>query len=274
MTRLHLHLLSDSTGETLENIAKAAIAQFDNVETIRHFWPMVRSEVHLERILEEISQNPGLVLFTLANPPLRRKLENRCRALGLPVVAALDPVTDAMSNILGQETRNRTGRKYIMDEAYFARIDAIQFTIAHDDGVNWENWEEADIVLVAVSRASKTPTSIYLANRGYKTANIPIVPESPPPPTLFTLKHPLIVGLTTSAERLIQVRRNRLLSLNQMPETTYVDQEKVKEEVAYARRMFADNGWPVIDVTRRSIEETAAAIINIYNERLVAQAEG
>ena len=274
MTRLHLHLLSDSTGETLENIAKAAIAQFDNVETIRHFWPMVRSEVHLERILDEISQNPGLVLFTLANQPLRRKLENRCRALGLPVVAALDPVTDAMSNILGQETRNRTGRKYIMDEAYFARIDAIQFTIAHDDGVNWENWEEADIVLVAVSRASKTPTSIYLANRGYKTANIPIVPESPPPPSLFTLKHPLIVGLTTSAERLIQVRRNRLLSLNQMPETTYVDQEKVKEEVAYARRMFADNGWPVIDVTRRSIEETAAAIINIYNERLVAQAEG
>ncbi|MBB4640786.1 pyruvate, water dikinase regulatory protein [Rhizorhapis suberifaciens] len=274
MTRLHLHLLSDSTGETLENIAKAAIAQFDNVETIRHFWPMVRSEVHLERILEEISQNPGLVLFTLANQPLRRKLENRCRALGLPVVAALDPVTDAMSNILGQETRNRTGRKYIMDEAYFARIDAIQFTIAHDDGVNWENWEEADIVLVAVSRASKTPTSIYLANRGYKTANIPIVPESPPPQSLFNLKHPLIVGLTTSAERLIQVRRNRLLSLNQMPETTYVDQEKVKEEVTYARRMFADNGWPVIDVTRRSIEETAAAIINIYNERLVAQVEG
>jgi regulator of PEP synthase PpsR (kinase-PPPase family) len=224
--------------------------------------------------LEEISQNPGLVLFTLANPPLRRKLENRCRALGLPVVAALDPVTDAMSNILGQETRNRTGRKYIMDDAYFARIDAIQFTIAHDDGVNWENWEEADIVLVAVSRASKTPTSIYLANRGYKTANIPIVPESPPPPTLFTLKHPLIVGLTTSTDRLIQVRRNRLLSLNQMPETTYVDQEKVKEEVAFARRMFADNGWPVIDVTRRSIEETAAAIINIYNERLVAQTEG
>ncbi|MCF8707236.1 pyruvate, water dikinase regulatory protein [Rhizorhapis sp. SPR117] len=274
MTRLHLHLLSDSTGETLENIAKAAIAQFDNVETIRHFWPMVRSEVHLERILEEISQNPGLVLFTLANQQLRRKLENRCRAFGLPIVAALDPVMDAMSNILGQETRNRTGRKYIMDDAYFARIDAIQFTIAHDDGVNWENWEEADILLAAVSRASKTPTSIYLANRGYKTANIPLVPESPPPPSLFTLKHPLIVGLTTSADRLIQVRRNRLLSLNQAPETTYVDQEKVKEEVAFARRIFADNGWPVIDVTRRSIEETAAAIINIYNERYIAQADG
>lgn len=271
MTRLHLHLLSDSTGETLENIAKAAVAQFDNVETIRHFWPMVRSDVHMDRIMEEIAQNPGLVLFTLANPQLRRKLENRCRALGLPIVAALDAVTDAMSNILGQETSNRPGRKHILDEAYFARIDAIQFTIAHDDGVGWENWEEADIVLAAVSRASKTPTSIYLANRGYKTANIPLVPESPPPEALFRLKHPMVVGLTTSVERLVQVRRNRLLSLNQAPETAYVNQEKVKEEVAFARRMFADNGWPVIDVTRRSIEETAAAIINIFNERVLSE---
>lgn len=269
MTRLHLHLLSDSTGETLENIAKAGIAQFEDVETIRHFWPMVRSEVHLDRIMEEIGANPGLVLFTLANPQLRRKLETRCRALGLPHVAPLDPVTDAMSNILGQETRNRPGRKHILDEAYFARIEAIQFTIAHDDGVGHENWEEADIVLAGVSRASKTPTSIYLANRGYKTANIPLVPESPPPPNLFTLKHPMVVGLTISPERLVQVRRNRLLSLNQAPETAYVDMERVQDEVAFARRMFADNDWPVIEMTRRSIEEAAAAIINLYNDRVL-----
>jgi regulator of PEP synthase PpsR (kinase-PPPase family) len=267
MTRLHLHLLSDSTGETLENIAKAGIAQFENVEAIRHFWPMVRSDVHLDRILEEISHNPGLVLFTLANPQLRRTLENRCRALGLPYVAPLDTVTDALSNILGQETRNRPGRKHILDEAYFARIEAIQFTIAHDDGVGHENWEEADIVLAGVSRASKTPTSIYLANRGYKTANIPLVPESPPPTSLFGLKHPMVVGLTISPERLIQVRRNRLLSLNQAPETAYVDMERVQAEVVFARRMFSDNGWPVIDMTRRSIEEAAAAIINLFNER-------
>lgn len=267
MTRLHLHLLSDSTGETLENIAKAAVAQFDNVEMIRHFWPMVRSEMHMDRILEEIASNPGLVLFTLASPQLRGKLEHRCRALGLPYVAALDAVTDAMSNILGQETRNRPGRKHILDEAYFARIDAIQFTIAHDDGMNWENWEEADIILAAVSRASKTPTSIYLANRGFKTANIPLVPESPPPPNLFALKHPMVVGLVVSVERLLQVRRNRLLTLNQTPETAYVDEEKVRAELAFSRRMFADNGWPVIDVTRRSIEETAAAIINIFTGR-------
>ena len=272
MTRLHLHLLSDSTGETLENIAKAGIAQFENVEAIRHFWPMVRSEVHLDRIMEEIAHNPGLVLFTLANSQLRRKLENRCRALGLPHVAALDAVTDAMSNILGQETRNRPGRKHILDEAYFARIEAIQFTIAHDDGIGHENWEEADIVLAGVSRASKTPTSIYLANRGYKTANIPLVPESPPPESLFRLKHPMVVGLTISPDRLVQVRRNRLLSLNQAPETAYVNLERVQEEVAFARRIFADNGWPVIEMTRRSIEEAAAAIINIFNDRVMSDA--
>jgi hypothetical protein len=265
--RLHLHLLSDSTGETLENIAKAALAQYDGVETIRHFWPMVRSEPHLERILQEITHNPGLVLFTLVSGEMRRSLETRCRALGLPAVAPLDPVNDALSGLLGQQAKARPGRQHVLDAAYFDRVDAIQFTIAHDDGLNWDNWEEAEIVLAGVSRTSKTPTSIYLANRGFKTANIPIVPESPPPSKLFELQHPLVVGLTTSADRLIQVRRNRLLSLNQAPETAYVDQEAVAREVAYARRMFADNGWPVIDVTRRSIEETAAAIIALVQER-------
>jgi regulator of PEP synthase PpsR (kinase-PPPase family) len=272
--RFHLHLLSDSTGETLENIAKAALAQFDGVDNVvKHFWPMVRSETHLDRILIDVAANPGLVLFTLVNRDTRRKLENRCRALGLPAIAALDAVSDALSNMLGQEAKARPGRQHVMDAAYFARVDAIQFTIAHDDGLNAQNWEEADILLAGVSRTSKTPTSIYLANRGYKTANIPLVPEAPPPPSLFTVKHPLIVGLVTSAERLIQVRRNRLLSLNQAPDTDYVNEDKVKAEVAHARRMFADNGWPVLDVTRRSIEETAAAIINLFNERELQQAK-
>lgn len=270
MTRLHLHLLSDSTGETLENIARAAIAQFENVEPVRHFWPMVRSDQHLDRIIEELGRNPGLVLFTLSNPALRKKLEKFCRAIGMPYLAPLDSVTDALSNILGQETSNRPGRKHILDEAYFARIDAIQFTIAHDDGNGWENWEEADIVLAGVSRTSKTPTSIYLANRGYKTANIPLVPESPPPESLFRLRHPMVVGLTTSADRLIQVRRNRLLSLNQQPSTAYVHPDKVQAEVLFARRMFGDHGWPVVDVTRRSIEETAAAIISLYQDHVSA----
>ena len=267
MSRLHLHLLSDSTGETLEMVAKAALAQFDGREVIRHFWPMVRSLQHLDRIMGEIASHPGLVLFTLVNPETRRHLEDRCRALALPSVAALDAVTDALAAALGQQAKGRPGRQHALDDAYFARVDAIQFTIAHDDGVAWEDWEEADIVLAGVSRSSKTPTSIYLANRGYKVANIPIVPESPPPSALYGLMRPLVVGLTTAPERLVQVRRNRLLSLNQTPDTSYVDTDRVFREVQFARRMFADNGWPVIDVTRRSIEETAAAVINLYNER-------
>ena len=267
MKRLHLHLVSDSTGETLEAVAKAALAQFDGVETIKHFWPMVRSEGHIERIIADMGKNPGIVLFTMVNVEARRTLEVRCRALGLPAVAVLDHVLDSLSTLLNQTAKARPGQQHVLDAAYFARVDAIQFTIAHDDGIGWENWEQADILLAGISRTSKTPTSIYLANRGYKTANIPIVIESPPPSSLYTLKHPLVVGLITSADRLIQVRRNRLLSLNQMPETDYVDQEAVAREVAFARRIFADNGWPVIDMTRRSIEEAAAAIINLFNER-------
>lgn len=274
MPRLHLHLLSDSTGETLEAIAKAALAQFEGAEVIRHFWPMVRSQQHLDRIMGEVAANPGLVFYTMASAELRQKLQERCGVLGLPVVAVLDHAIGALESALGQHPRARPGRQHVMNEAYFARVDAIHFTIAHDDGVAWEDWEEADIVLAGVSRTSKTPTSIYLANRGYKVANIPIVVESPPPPSLFGLRHPLVVGLTTAPDRLIQVRRNRLLSLNQAPETAYVDQERVAREVAYARRMFADNDWPVIDVTRRSIEETAAAVINLYNQVGSAAGEG
>ncbi len=267
MARLHLHLLSDSTGETLEMLAKAALAQFDDSEVVRHFWPMVRSHQHLDRVLEEFKANPGLVLHTVVNEGIRERLEERCRTLGLPHVAALDAVTAALEERLGQEARGRPGRQHVMDEAYFKRVDAIQFTIAHDDGIGWENWEEAQIVLAGVSRTSKTPTSIYLANRGFKVANIPLVVESPPPPSLFKLRGPMVVGLTTAPERLVQIRRNRLLSLNETTQSAYVDDDRVRKEVAFARRMYADNGWPVIDVTRRSIEETAAAVIRLYQER-------
>ena len=248
-------------------IAKAALAQFEDADVVRHFWPMVRSRQHLDRIVPDLAANPGLVLFTLVNAETRSRLEEHCRQMGLPAVPALDAVTSALESQLGQEAHGRPGRQHLMDEAYFKRVEAIQFTIAHDDGIGWENWEEADIVLAGVSRCSKTPTSIYLANRGYKVANIPLVVESPPPKALYGLRHPLVVGLTTAPERLVQIRRNRLLSLNEGTETSYVDNERVRNEVQFARRMFADNGWPVIDVTRRSIEESAAAIIRLVQER-------
>jgi regulator of PEP synthase PpsR (kinase-PPPase family) len=265
---LHLHLLSDSTGETLEVIATACLAQFEGVEVRRHLWPMVRSEGHLDRVLDDVERRPGLVLFTLVNNTLRRELEQKTRRRGIHAVAALDPVAHALSVVLGREAAGRPGRQHALDAAYFARVDAIQFTVAHDDGIGSENWEEADIVLAGVSRTSKTPTSIYLANRGYKVANIPLVREAPPPPSLFALEHPLVVGLTTNPDRLVQIRRNRLLALNQAPETDYVDIEAVNAELAFARRLFADNDWPVIDVTRRSIEETAFAIVKLCNERM------
>lgn len=268
MARLHLHLLSDSTGETLEMIANAALAQFENADVHRHFWPMVRSKQHLDRIVPELADNPGLVLFTLVNPETRARLEEHCVTLGLPAVPVLDAVTAALETHLGQEAHGRPGRQHLMDEAYFRRVEAIQFTIAHDDGVGAENWEQADIVLAGVSRSSKTPTSIYLANRGFKVANVPLVVESPPPEALFKLCRPLVVGLTTAPERLVQIRRNRLLALAEdTHESTYADSEKVAAEVKFARRMFADRGWPVIDVTRRSIEETAAAVIRLFDQR-------
>jgi regulator of PEP synthase PpsR (kinase-PPPase family) len=270
---LHLHLLSDSTGETLELIAKACMAQFEGVEVVRHLWPMVRSEGHLDRVLDDVERRPGLVLYTLVNSTIRRELERKTRRRGIHSVSVLDPVVNALSAVLGREAKGRPGRQHTLDAAYFDRVDAIQFTIAHDDGVGAENWEEADVVLAGVSRTSKTPTAIYLANRGFKVANIPLVPETPPPQSLFSLSHPLVVGLTTNPDRLIQIRRNRLLALNQAPETDYVDLEAVNAELAFARRLFADNGWPVIDVTRRSIEETAFAIVKLCNERYDEAAE-
>ncbi|HEY8605444.1 pyruvate, water dikinase regulatory protein [Tsuneonella suprasediminis] len=267
MPRLHLHLLSDSTGETLEMIAKAALAQFEETDIQRHFWPMVRSRQHLDRIVPDLAANPGLVLFTLVNAETRTRLEEHCRTLGLPAVPVLDAVTEALETQLGQAAHGRPGRQHSMDDAYFKRVEAIHYTIAHDDGIAYEDWEDADIILAGVSRSSKTPTSIYLANRGYKVANIPLVVESPPPDLLFRLRRPMVVGLTTAPERLVQVRRNRLLTIADGQESTYVDAERVAEEVRFARRMFADNAWPVIDVTRRSIEETAAAVIKLYSER-------
>jgi regulator of PEP synthase PpsR (kinase-PPPase family) len=198
---------------------------------------------------------------------MRRSLETRCRALGLPAVAPLDPVNDALSNLLGQQAKARPGRQHVLDAAYFARVDAIQFTIAHDDGIGWENWEEADIVLAGVSRTSKTPTSIYLAHRGIRAANVPLVPGSDAEPQLLALsqKGKLIIGLTASPDRLIQIRRNRLLSLHEDRTSDYVDQDAVREEIVRARRMFERHGWPIIDVSRRSVEETAAAIINLLS---------
>ncbi|HYM33524.1 MAG TPA: pyruvate, water dikinase regulatory protein [Candidatus Cybelea sp.] len=265
--KFHLHLVSDATGETLTAVANAVVVQFEAAEADVHMWAMVRSRGQIERILHATETNPGVVLFTLVDRGLRETLEEGCRRRQTPCIAVLDPVFAALANYLGVESRALPGRQHTMDAHYFERIEAMHFTMAHDDGQLAGDLNRADVVLVGVSRTSKTPTCIYLANRGIKAANIPLVPNVPLPLELEALTHPLVVGLTTNPDRLVQVRRNRLLSLNQRSDTEYVDPEAVKAEVAAARKIFAKHGWPVIDVSRRSIEETAASILNLYSRR-------
>jgi len=260
-TMLHLHLVSDATGETNHQIARACLVQFEGVRAKEHVWSLVRTRSYLDKVIAGVEAHPGPVLFTLVDPELRRRLEDTCRRLEVPCIAVLDPVLSALGAHLGVESRGRPGRQHEMDAAYFRRIEAMDFTLAHDDGQMVHDLEDADIVVVGVSRTSKTPTSLYLANRGYKTANVPIVPGIEPPQELFRLTRPLVIAFTTDPGRLIQVRRNRVLMLKQREETDYVALERVRREVADARRMFERQGWPVIDVTRRSIEETAAAVL-------------
>jgi hypothetical protein len=274
VTRLHLHLVSDSTGETLESLVKAGLAQFEAVDAVKHYWPMVRSEGHLERVLDEVARSPGLVLYTLVARSVRERLEQRCAALGLPVIPVMDPVIAGLERMLGTRAASRPGGQHRMDAAYFGRIEAINWTMEHDDGLLPQEWEQADLVLAGVSRSSKTPTSLYLANRGYRVANIPIVPDRPLPPELFELKNPIVVGLTVAAERLEQVRRARILGQDVAGmSAAYADPERIKSELNAARRLFADRGWPVLDVTRRSIEETAAELMNMLTLRQEKQRE-
>jgi [pyruvate, water dikinase]-phosphate phosphotransferase / [pyruvate, water dikinase] kinase len=264
----HLHLVSDATGETLTTVARAAAAQYANVAPVEHLYPMVRSKKQLDHVLSEITESPGLVLYTLLEEDLIQLLENKCRELALPCMSVLGPVLRLFQSYLGAETIHRAGAQHVLNAEYFHRIDALNYTMFHDDGQHPEGLNDADVVLVGVSRTSKTPTSIYLANRGVKTGNVPLVPDVPLPPQLDTLKHPLVVGLYASPERIVQIRENRLLGLKaHRDDASYIDRSAVAEEVAFSRRLCAKHGWPSIDVTRRSIEETAAAVIRLLTER-------
>ena len=262
-TYFHVHLVSDSTGETLNAMAKAVCARFDNVLPIEHIYSLVRSQRQLERVLHEIEGAPGVVLHTIVDKGLRAALEQGCRDLDLTCVAALDPLVAALARYLGASLSTRVGAQHALDNDYFNRMDALSYAIGHDDGQGTQDLEAADVVLVGVSRTSKTPTSIYLAHRGIRAANVPLVPGAEPPAQLFTLKRAVVVGLTVSPDRLIQIRRNRLLNLREERESAYIELESVRNEIVRARRMFEKYGWPVIDVTRRSVEETAAAVINV-----------
>jgi regulator of PEP synthase PpsR (kinase-PPPase family) len=264
----HLHLVSDATGETLITVARAAAAQYTSMSPVEHMHPLVRTQKQLDRVLSAVEEFPGIVLYTLLDRELTNRLEDKCRSLGLPFLSILGPVLQLFQSYLGGETKPRVGAQHTLNAEYFKRIDALNYTMLHDDGQHTDGLEEADVVLVGVSRTSKTPTSIYLANRGVKTANVPLVPSMALPPLLEQLSQPLVVGLYASPERIVQIRQNRLLGLKAEHDADqYIDKHAVAEEVAFSRKLYTKHSWPSIDVTRRSIEETAAAIMTLLADR-------
>jgi regulator of PEP synthase PpsR (kinase-PPPase family) len=265
--KFHVHLVSDSTGETLNALANAALAQFENVDVQVHFYALVRSEHQLARVMDHITIAPGLVFFTLVNQVLRERLIARCDALLIDCVDVLEGPVTALRQFLGSTETHKVGNQHQVDQRYLDRIETLNFTIAHDDGQSLDTISEAQVILTGASRTSKTPTCVYLAIRGVRAANVPLVPRVPVPEQLLSARKPLIVGLWVSPDRLIQVRRNRLASMGEGRDTNYVDPETVREEITATRRLFEQNDWPSIDVSRRSIEETAAAVMNLLGER-------
>lgn len=267
MAIFHLHLVSDSTGETIRSVARACLVQFEGVKPTEHMWFMVRTSRAIEQVIENIAQYPGLVIFTIVDDGLRQTLVNACRGLQAPCISVLDPLILALGEYLGTSAAGQPGRQHAMDDAYFRRIEALNWSMAHDDGQGLEHIDGADIVLVGVSRTSKTPTSLYLGNQGIRVANVPFIAGQGLPAEVSALNRALVIGLTKDANRLVENRRARLLALRQDATTSYVDLEEVRSEVAEARRQFARHGWTVLDVSRRSIEETAAEILRILDRR-------
>lgn len=261
----HVHLVSDSTGETLVGTMKATTAQFRNATALEHLHSLVRSEEQMQRTLDDIENRPGVVLYTLVNPDRRRMLEERCASLNIPAVSILDPALAMLGRYLGAPVQQAVAAQHNLDNDYYDRIAALDYAMVHDDGQNQPGLKDADIILLGVSRTSKTPTSIYLANRGYKTGNIPLVPNVPWPQHIEDYDGPFIVGLFASPSRIVQIRQQRLENL-QAGTSDYTDEQSVREEMQKAKRMFIKKGYPVVDVTRRSIEETAAQIINLYQD--------
>ncbi|HEY4076860.1 MAG TPA: pyruvate, water dikinase regulatory protein [Rhizomicrobium sp.] len=270
--KFHVHLVSDSTGETLNAMANAALAQFENVEVMIHPYALVRSEHQLTRALDHIAIMPGIVFFTLANQGLRERLVARCVDIQVRCIDVLEGPVTALRQFLGTSETHKVGRQHEVDARYLDRIEALNFTIAHDDGQSLDSIDHAEVILTGASRTSKTPTCVYLAIRGVRAANVPLVPRMPPPPQLMAARKPLIVGLWVSPDRLVQVRRNRLASMGEGRDTNYVDLDAVRAEIAATRQLFENQDWPMIDVSRRSIEETAAAVMNLLADRKEAMA--
>ncbi len=262
---LHIHLVSDSTGETVHQVARAALAQFPDVQIFEHVWTLVRTPAHVDTIASALKRNPGILLYSVVNPEIRNSIEDLCLKNSIPSLSVLDPLMDMLSSVLGYRQNTQPGSQHKLDKAYFDRMAAVEFAVNHDDGLNMDRLKDAQILLVGVSRTSKTPTSMYLANRGYRVANYALVPNVDFP--LHLLKDTpdlFVVGLTTDAKRLSMVRRNRLQHMSDVQNDTYADIDTINDELRSARLLFSRQNWPVLDVSRRSIEETAAAILHLF----------
>ncbi len=270
---MHLHLISDSTGDTVEHVARASLVQFGDANFEEHLWCMVRSDQQVKDILKIIKLKPGFVLYTLVSSHIQDSLEKGCKELNIPCVSVLQPIIDHLRNFLGQEGLPRPGGQHVLDAEYFDRIEAMDFVMAHDDGQSVQTLNDADVILLGASRTSKTPTCIYLGNKGIKAANVPLIPNVDIPSEVLATDRPLIIGITKDPRRLVEIRRQRLKILKQDENTDYVNLDVVSKEINDARRLFSRQGWPVINVSRKSIEETAAMIIQLYHKRTESNVE-
>ena len=263
----HVHLVSDATGDTINSISRACLAQFTDVRLQIHYWNMIRTKRQLDLVAEGLRHWPGLVLYTFVDEKMERALEDICLRNNLPSHSVLDPILTVMGAFLGRQSEHAPGKQHVLDDDYFARIEAMEYALSFDDGNRMDKLECADVVVIGVSRTSKTPTCIYLSHRGIKAANVPIVPNVPLSLDFETLTKPLVVALTRDPDALVETRRTRLRLLNQADDTDYTDPEQVRDEVREARRLYAKLGCPVIDVTRRSVEETSAEIMMLLHKR-------
>jgi regulator of PEP synthase PpsR (kinase-PPPase family) len=268
---INIHLVSDSTGETLSSVARAVLSQFEGVESNDFIWPLVRTKPQLDRVIAAIEQSPGVVLYTILHDELVEELRRKCFQLRIPCIPVLSHIIAEFSGYLGMNISHTVGRQHLLDNEYFSRVEAISYTMTHDDGQSSWDLYDADIVIVGVSRTSKSPTSVYLSCRGFKTANIPFVSIETIPQTVYDLKKPLIVGLTINPEKLVQIRQTRLSSLGQDTSTDYINIEAIQQEVTESRKLFSKLACPVIDVTKRSVEETAAKIIQLLQEKKIRE---
>lgn len=272
LKKLHLHLVSDSSGETVISVAKSALKHFSSVEVVEYVWSFVDSQEQINEITEKIrSKNNeyNFVICTVTDDKLRRYLKDNCGELKVPYIAILSHIIREISSYLNIQKDLNPNLYAEINYEYFQRIEAINYTINHDDGQNIQDINQADIILVGVSRTSKSPTSMYLAYRGYKVANIPFVGNIPFYVDLETLKKKLVIGLTIDVNRLIEIRKNRLTAINNESNGTYANYEKVKIEIKKAEELFEEQKWPIINVTQKSIEEVSTTIIQNFNKMII-----